>query len=281
MNEGGHAHYKPVDSSDAEDSDDGDVIDLTRESDAEESAQGPRKRVKTEASAAHLQSVPKWSNPDPYTSLPPTDTHGAPKKDIVNVIRKAKIDSGPKSESTNAVKNNIDFISFNLDDDSNDDSDDRSEEGQVSDRDSTRAIDGRPRHAPPRNAPAAPAATSAKRNRRHHLNGATTELEPEPVPSSFRTNNSRTIDSHMSDGMGPPPPPPAELVMPTDQELAALHAGDSGGKKRKRGQQAKGRGDVVPEWEVNESNPTPWCTIDHSHTVNVGLRYIKTTQYCM
>lgn len=71
-----------------------------------------RKRAKVDIS--HEVAKPKWSNPDPYTALPPPDTLGAPKRDIVQMIRKAKVEIGPKPEETSAVKENADFISLSL-----------------------------------------------------------------------------------------------------------------------------------------------------------------------
>ncbi|KAF2857564.1 Nucleotidyltransferase [Piedraia hortae CBS 480.64] len=57
-------------------------------------------------------SVPKWSNPDPYTVLPPPGTQTAAKKDIVQLIRKAKMEAASKEQGNNAVTTNQDFISF-------------------------------------------------------------------------------------------------------------------------------------------------------------------------
>ena len=77
----------------------------------------PRKRAKVEPTEAPAR--PQWSNPDPYTVLPPPETLGAPKKDIVQVIRKAKNEQASKSEGADNVAGNADFISFNFGDDDN------------------------------------------------------------------------------------------------------------------------------------------------------------------
>ncbi|KAL9092598.1 MAG: hypothetical protein Q9165_004402 [Trypethelium subeluteriae] len=60
-------------------------------------------------------SVPKWSNPDPYTALPPPDESKGKKTDVVKMIRKARI----VQEKTDSVKPSVaeDFISFNFDKD--------------------------------------------------------------------------------------------------------------------------------------------------------------------
>jgi len=69
-------------------------------------------------------SVPKWSNPDPYTVLPPTDDTAGKKKDVVKLIRKAKNQASEQSALSNAVAANDDFIGFDDDNDVNSDSDD-------------------------------------------------------------------------------------------------------------------------------------------------------------
>ncbi len=73
-------------------------------------------------SRADGDSVPKWSNPDPYTVLPPPEETTGKKTDFVKLIRKAKNQAAEKSSSHNAVAANDDFISFN-----DDDKDDKSE----------------------------------------------------------------------------------------------------------------------------------------------------------
>lgn len=55
--------------------------------------------------------TPKWSNPDPYTALPPPDETTGKKLDVVKLIRKARLAAvAPKQED--AVAENHDFISL-------------------------------------------------------------------------------------------------------------------------------------------------------------------------
>lgn len=56
-------------------------------------------------------SMPRWSNPDPYTALPPPDESSRKKKDVVKLIRKARIN--PKSSAKPEAPTD-DFISFNF-----------------------------------------------------------------------------------------------------------------------------------------------------------------------
>ena len=93
MNTEGGTNFKEVLSDSESDADEEDVVDLTAESDEDNA---PRKRAKLEDHSDAGAARPKWSNPDPYTALPPPEAVGGPKKDIVQVIRKAKVDAGSK-----------------------------------------------------------------------------------------------------------------------------------------------------------------------------------------
>ena len=256
MNPDGQARFNNIESSSEEGGDVNSAIDLTNDSDMEE-GEVPRKRIKTEVAAAPEPPVPKWSNPDPYTSLPPPESLGAPKKDIVHVIRKSKIDSAPKSDSNNAVKENADFISFSFDD--------GMANGEVSDD-----SDFVNKSKAPASAPVAPSAMT--RQEKPSGKEATNGFQLGTYSTSFQPINSHAPRSAMDDTVGPPPPPPAGLIMPTDEELVTKFDAGTKGKKRKREEQAKAPGAIVQEWEANDSDPTPWYTVDHSRTANLGLR---------
>ena len=58
-----------------------------------------------------VSQVPKWSNPDPYTSLPPVD-ESRKRKDVVKIIRKARIANERGAGVANQARVNEDFISF-------------------------------------------------------------------------------------------------------------------------------------------------------------------------
>ena len=101
--------------------DDSDSDDSSDEDEAD--GESRKKRVKT--SNADGDEKPKWSNPDPYSALPPPDAVAGPKKDIVQTIRKAKVEAtAAAATSTNAVKENADFISFDFGDNADDDDED-------------------------------------------------------------------------------------------------------------------------------------------------------------
>jgi non-canonical poly(A) RNA polymerase PAPD5/7 len=263
MNQDGRSRFMSVElvSSDDAGSEDGEIDD-----DVMSEGEGPRKRVKADITGPTEQAAPKWSNPEYFTALPPPESGLAPKKDIVQVIRKAKVESMPTQDTaTNAVKENADFISFNMDDD----------DMMASEEDAL--IEP----SPPKNAPTGPSKpgkeASGKPNDDHvpkkRRNQFVSPRGP-PRPFSLRQINKS------KDSTGPPPLPP-----PTIDQLMTM-ADRMGsktkpppdpvqqpkGKKRKAAEISKGLGDVVSEWRSNETNPTPWCTVDHTRTASVGLR---------
>lgn len=80
----------------------------------------PAKRHAPEPTASAVNEgarVPQWSNPDPYTVLPPPDETQRKKKDVVKLIRKARIVSENMPGAQSQVATNDDFISFGFDDD--------------------------------------------------------------------------------------------------------------------------------------------------------------------
>ncbi|GAM43024.1 hypothetical protein TCE0_044r17508 [Talaromyces pinophilus] len=79
----------------------------------------PRKKRAVEPVVTPAVEKPKWSNPDPYTALPPPDETQVKRPDFVKLIRKARV-SATAAEPLiggDAVTTNDDFISFGADDD--------------------------------------------------------------------------------------------------------------------------------------------------------------------
>ncbi|KAJ5242431.1 topoisomerase family protein Trf4 [Penicillium citrinum] len=89
-------------------------------SDSSEDESRPRKRraiasddKKADAAFAPAPApTPKWSNPDPYTVLPPPDESQNKKIDVVKLIRKARIEANNASKPEESVAENHDFISL-------------------------------------------------------------------------------------------------------------------------------------------------------------------------
>jgi len=73
------------------------------------------KRARVAANDSDIaKTAPKWSNPDPYTSLPPVGDADATAKrtDVLKLIRKARLDAQNQSD---IASNADDFISFGVD----------------------------------------------------------------------------------------------------------------------------------------------------------------------
>lgn len=60
------------------------------------------------------QSGPKWSNPELYTVLPPPDESQKKRRNVLKLIRRARVAKGDKGRKDEAATND-DFISFGLD----------------------------------------------------------------------------------------------------------------------------------------------------------------------
>jgi non-canonical poly(A) RNA polymerase PAPD5/7 len=73
----------------------------------------PSKRVRLEIKNSLNNEPPRWSNPDPYTALPPVDDSNRKHKDVVKLIRKARVETA--SVHVMAATNDQDFISFDFD----------------------------------------------------------------------------------------------------------------------------------------------------------------------
>ncbi len=105
------------------DSDEAEMDISGDEAGADEEPSHKRARVAVEQSASD-NNTPKWSNPDPYTALPPETASQVKKKDVVQMIRKARVQG--TEVRTSLPSESADFISFDLDDsDDADDSDDQ------------------------------------------------------------------------------------------------------------------------------------------------------------
>lgn len=88
--------------------------DMMEES--EDDAGRPPKKQRIAVVDGPATSVAKsWSNPDPYTALPPPEEGVGKRFDVVKLIRRAKIDDDASKPSS--LADNEDFISFDTVDD--------------------------------------------------------------------------------------------------------------------------------------------------------------------
>ena len=75
----------------------------------------PSKRTRINEQGDTAKNLPKWSNPDPYTALPPVDQDSRKKTNVVHLIRKARNSIATDQKDTPSHED--DFISFDLDED--------------------------------------------------------------------------------------------------------------------------------------------------------------------
>lgn len=115
----------------------------SEESDSASGNDGPsKKRAKVDDADQSKEDVPKWSNPDPYTALPCPDETTRKKRDVVKLIRKARVEEESKAAAPAKAE---DFISFDFSDDEKDDDDDEtSDSGSESEYEPEPAKDPEP-----------------------------------------------------------------------------------------------------------------------------------------
>ncbi|KAL9595695.1 MAG: hypothetical protein Q9219_006291 [cf. Caloplaca sp. 3 TL-2023] len=230
----------------------------------------PTKRRATHAKKkAEAIAVPKWSNPDPYTVLPPLDESQRKRKDVVKIIRRARLAAEKEIDAENQVAANDDFISFGLEAD--DDS-----------KGSARSSSPEPRDGEHLGVPGAPTGPRAF----SHLNNLH-DTGKDHAPGTFQKRPS-------ANDLGPPPglvngsqvesdrgrrqqvfyPDQAEALgnrkRTFNDDIRADASSKGGGKK------AAPSGSVLRDWiPRGDTNPTPWLVGDHRPTENPGFRLHK------
>ena len=102
------------------------AMDISSHSSQSDSEQPSKKRAKTETHEEDADAAPKWSNPDPYTALPCPDETAEKKKDVVALIRKARIEEAASKKPSSQEAE--DFIAF---DSSDEDDEEEDEEEQI------------------------------------------------------------------------------------------------------------------------------------------------------
>ena len=211
-------------------------------------------------------SEPKWSNPDPYTVLPPVDEVSRKRKDVVKLIRKARKEAEEIAEEHSQVAANDDFISFGLEND---------EEAMPTNP----AIDG-----PHINGHGIPGAPQAPPSFSHlqSLHGQGTPKAPEssirtasatgPAPSSSNIHDSSKISEEIILDYGP-----------VNHHTTFIDPGDEnlGNRKRTHDDHIKGRkkglthnnGSILADWRpLPGMDPVPWLNRTDIITPNAGFR---------
>jgi non-canonical poly(A) RNA polymerase PAPD5/7 len=218
----------------------------------------PRKRQKIDPVVPYVVTT-KWSNPDPYTVLPPTDEEPRAKKtDVVQLIRKAKLAA---SETNGAQKNdisgNVDFVA--LDSDSALDEND-TESGEVEENDflplsqSENVVENR--------AVTSGITPSNTLTKSHHMQNHTNG-------NGISTTVSNQTDMKAST-IGLPPKPVFDGMTSTKTSISESVIENP--RKRKLDKAGNRLGDIVPEWAaISKAKVTPWIDVDHSETKQMGF----------
>jgi non-canonical poly(A) RNA polymerase PAPD5/7 len=167
----GGATFRSID--ELSDSDEADM-DISGDEDAEVEEPSHKRARLTVGQSASDDNTPKWSNPDPYTALPPEMAPQGKKKDVVQMIRKARVQT--KETRTSLPSEAADFISFDLDE--SEPSDKEKEEKPDPATDATSSV-----------ASGIPDGQSARRGKVH-------VLYPDPTPAALGTRK-RTHDDEI------------------------------------------------------------------------------------
>ena len=204
-----------------------------------------------------IPAVPKWSNPEYYTALPPPDESQRKRKDVVKLIRKARVASETKETVSSQAAANVDFISFDFEDDSllpareSGDESDKSDYGK--------GVPGAP--LGPRNA-----TVHGRENAQiPGVNGIYTPIDViGPPPSSMALLDSGTAKPEIlaQDGN-------KKRKRPSDSVDGEVLSAP----KRKKGVSTFSGGYVLDEWRSpKSSNPVPWAIETHTLTENPSFR---------
>jgi non-canonical poly(A) RNA polymerase PAPD5/7 len=242
----------------------------------DEGVEPKQKQARTGAQAPDGDSIPKWSNPDPYTALPPPDESRRKKKDVVKLIRKARV----ASSSENMTKSEAvadDFISFDFDDDDQaqasamaqqpgngiegaptgprfshrDNTHKQEQQGSLNQFRENHQIHSANQIANVSSQEQLPATQSLNEKLPQHQLPTKPATVVDLTPNPDLGNRKRTIRDEIKGPLQAPP-----MIHPP-----------STGKGKPR---ASGR--ILKEWDVIRGvSPTPWLSVDHSDSINMGL----------
>lgn len=282
-----------VSDSDEESMDESDSDADNAEPNGDESLEPPKKRRAVGLGKSHGtngESEPRWSNPDPYTVLPPVDEETRRRKDVVKLIRKSNLHTTTKASQHNQVATNDDFISFGFEDD------------RASMRDDVPTSPSSPdQHENGVGTSGAPPGSRQQFSHLENLHGQ----PPGDAPGTY--SKAETANS-----LGPPPTffgfgPlfPEEIVIDTQPPRTVLSPelskrstasnpvpyddGALGNRKRTYNDEIKGEkvrphkksgfgqanGSVLPEWVPDQdTDPLPWLRRSDTMTANAGFRSV-------
>lgn len=211
----------------------------------DEDEQPKKKQVRTEVKAsADGDSVPRWSNPDPYTALPPPDESSVKKKDVVKLIRKARVTAG-LNEANKSTAEADDFISFDFGDDALVEADE-----SESDDESVVEVLG---------APTGPRNGTRNYSHREEVLGPRDAAKPQEVTTP--TGKPRAIDTSTDPDLG-------NRKRTYDDKIKGPSLVPKPTPK------GPANGNIVKEWKAKAGiDDTPWLA-NHYPSSNMGASYV-------
>lgn len=123
FNTAGGVTYRPL--NELSDSDEAEM-DISGDEAAGSTEEPMSKRARSTIEQSASDNTPKWSNPDPYTALPPETATQGKKKDVVRMIRKSRVQE--KEVRSSLPSGSADFISFDSDSDASEELEDDQEQ---------------------------------------------------------------------------------------------------------------------------------------------------------
>ncbi|KAK9423704.1 hypothetical protein SUNI508_13934 [Seiridium unicorne] len=258
------ATYRDVD--ELSQSDDA-AMDISGESEVDD-IQPAAKRVRL----TDDQEAPKWSNPDPYTALPPPDETQRKKKDVVQMIRKARVDAEAKKAA--GASEAAEFISFDFSDeeDKNEKELNGSSRKDFGDHSTPTAPRSMLSSALPSTLPPRPPEISVLQGPPHQQNHAQgnhnlpslSSQTPATTTASRSTKQKAPVDLSASTNLG------SRKRTADDQIKERPH------QRLQRGKKMKADATVEFGWQaIDDEEACPWAVHDHSAEPNMGVRLHK------
>ncbi|KAH6617688.1 hypothetical protein B0J18DRAFT_258448 [Chaetomium sp. MPI-SDFR-AT-0129] len=240
-NTAGGVTYRPLNELSDSDEAEMDISGDEAGSDGEPSIK--RARVGMERSESD-NKAPKWSNPDPYTALPPESSTQGKKRDVVRMIRKSRVQETETRASL--PSETADFISFDTESEHSGDDLDHGEEPLS-------ATTARDLQLPPKPSAVgqlgnAPATTSPS-----------LQLPAKPSVIAEPDYRPAILPDPLSSALG-------SRKRTHDDEIKMPHA------KFRKVTKLRSGGAITNEWLPDpELDSTPWMKTDHSASANMAV----------
>ena len=253
----------------AEDLSDSDEAEMDMSDNEDSDGQPAKKRAKVELQIGDGNNTHKWSNPDPYTVLPPPDESQKKKKDVLKLIRKARVSTGSGKAKTDTEPG--DFISLDFGEDSDDKED--MEPGP-----SGIGVAG------------APSGPRALLQQRQGLPSAKSQKVQNPLNdiANMVSDGRRTLDLTRDDNLGSRKRNVYDEIKQDSSALDTRLDPNVGGRNRNvrdeilnpppiihkmtKGKPPKVGGQILKEWKPSAGEKaTPWHVKDHSDTASMGV----------